>query len=148
MIASFNTVNIFSEMKNLEVTVKDGEHVEGSGAMRVKGAQSASFVLKNPVDISQYVVESGKLHISVYINNPDLLTGATYFYLTSSAMLMKSLFIGICRNISLPRVGTKLNCRSILRRLSAPLKPMPLSTLLLILKSRRRVRLSYLTICM
>lgn len=84
MIASFNTVNIFSEMKNLEVTVKDGEHVEGSGAMRVKGAQSASFVLKNPVDISQYVVESGKLHISVYINNPDLLTGATYFYLTSS----------------------------------------------------------------
>ncbi len=84
MIASLNTVNIFSEMKNLEVTVKDGEHVEGSGAMRVKGAQSASFVLKNPVDISQYVVESGKLHISVYINNPDLLTGATYFYLTSS----------------------------------------------------------------
>ena len=84
MIASFNTVNIFSGMKNLEVTVKDGGHVEGSGAMRVKGAQSASFVLKNPVDISQYVVESGKLHISVYINNPDLLTGATYFYLTSS----------------------------------------------------------------
>ncbi len=84
MIASFNTVNIFSEAKNLAVTVKDAEHVEGSGAMKVTDSQSASFVFKNPVDISQYVVESGRLHISVYINDPELLTGATYFYLTSS----------------------------------------------------------------
>lgn len=84
MIASCNTVNIFSEVKNLEVTVKEAEHVEGSGAMRVKGAQSASFVLKNPVDISPYVAESGKIHISMYINNPDLLNGAVYFYFTSS----------------------------------------------------------------
>lgn len=84
MIASFNTVNIFSEMKNLEVTVKEGEHTEGSGAMRVVGSQSASFVLKNPVDISPYVTENGKIHISMYINNPDLLNGAVYFYFTSS----------------------------------------------------------------
>ena len=84
MIASCNTVNIFSEVKNLEVTVKEAEHVEGSGAMRVVGSQSASFVLKNPIDISPYVAESGKIHISMYINNPDLLNGAVYFYFTSS----------------------------------------------------------------
>ena len=84
MIASCNTVNIFSEVKNLEVTVKEAEHVEGSGAMRVVGSQSASFILKNPIDISPYVAESGKIHISMYINNPDLLNGAVYFYFTSS----------------------------------------------------------------
>lgn len=84
MIASCNTVNIFSEVKNLEVTVKEAEHVEGSGAMRVVGSQSASFVLKNPIDISPYVAENGKIHISMYINNPDLLNGAVYFYFTSS----------------------------------------------------------------
>lgn len=84
MIASCNTVNIFSEVKNLEVTVKETEHVEGSGAMRVVGSQSASFVLKNPIDISPYVAENGKIHISMYINNPDLLNGAVYFYFTSS----------------------------------------------------------------
>lgn len=84
MIASCNTVNIFSEVKNLEVTVKDNEHVEGSGAMRVVGSQSASFVLKNPIDISPYVVESGRIHISMYINNPELLNGVVYFYFTST----------------------------------------------------------------
>ena len=52
--------------------------------MRVVGSQSASFILKNPIDISPYVAESGKIHISMYINNPDLLNGAVYFYFTSS----------------------------------------------------------------
>ena len=56
MIASFNTVNIFSEMKNLEVTVKDGEHVEGSGAMRVKGAQNG----RRRKHIQKFCVESAR----------------------------------------------------------------------------------------
>lgn len=83
MIASCNTVNVFSQMKNLEVTTKSGQYVEGSGAMKITNGYSGSFMLKEPVDISKYMTQEGKLHVSVYVSDASLLTGTVNFYLSN-----------------------------------------------------------------
>ena len=84
MIASFNTKNIFAGSKHLLITTQPGEYVEGSGAMKVINSQVAQLTWKTPVDLSEYMVDSGVLHISVYVNDPKNLGGLTYFTLSSS----------------------------------------------------------------
>lgn len=84
-IMSCNTVNILSSLKNAAVTTAPGEFVEGSGAMKLVNANYAEFYFKDPIDISAYDNENGKLHVSFYINDASLLTGLTYFYLSSAS---------------------------------------------------------------
>lgn len=83
-IMSCNTVNILSSLKNLEVTTNPGEYVEGSGAMKIVNANYAECHFAEPIDLSAYEGQEGKLHISFYINDASLLTGLTYFYLSSA----------------------------------------------------------------
>ena len=83
MIASCNTMNIFEKMKNLEVTTKNGQYIEGSGAMKIVNGSSASFMLKEPVDISEYMTQEGKLHVSIYVSDASLLTGSVNFFLSN-----------------------------------------------------------------
>ena len=83
MIASCNTMNIFDRVKNLEVTTQKGQYIEGSGAMKIVNGSSASFMLKNPVDISKYMTQEGKLCVSLYVSDASLLTGAVNFFLSN-----------------------------------------------------------------
>ena len=86
MIMSCNTVNHFSVLENMVVTTEKNEYVEGSGALRVKDTKQAYLgrgALAKPVDISAY--KNGSIHLSLYINKPELLKEPMQFELTSSA---------------------------------------------------------------
>lgn len=77
MIASFNTKNIFESSENLTVTTENGQYVEGSGAMKVTGAASAAFELKEAINIKDYFAETGAMHISIYVDNAEKINGTT-----------------------------------------------------------------------
>lgn len=86
-IMSCNTVNILSSCKNLEVTSKQGEFVEGTGAMKLTNPNYAECSFKNPIDISAYKNDESKVHISFYINDVSYLKDFTYFYLSSAGSI-------------------------------------------------------------
>ena len=56
------------------IVTKDGEHKEGTGAFKTNNLSKDwfKFVLKDPVDISEY--ENGALHFWLYINDASKLT--------------------------------------------------------------------------
>lgn len=84
MIASCNTINIFKIVKGAKVTTKEGEFLEGTGAMKSTATGEVIFegVLKNPVDVSAY--EKGYLHYSIYLDKPEKCGKELIFELTSS----------------------------------------------------------------
>ena len=86
MIMSCNTVNILEGLTNAEVTTEKSKYVEGTGAFKLKIVTSSvltsTFLLKNPVDISDY--KDGAVHVSFYVNDPALLTSSLNLELTSS----------------------------------------------------------------
>lgn len=83
-IASCNTVNIFSQMKGLQVTTQSGQYVEGSGAMKIVDGTTGTFMLKEPVDISKYMTQQGKVHVSLYISDASKLAGSVGIYLSNA----------------------------------------------------------------
>ena len=83
-ILSCNTMNVLSSVKNLQVTTKRGEFVEGSGAMKLVGADYLECHFKNPIDLSDYQKDNSVMHVSFYINDASLLNGLVYFYLSSA----------------------------------------------------------------
>ncbi len=84
MIASCNTINVFKEYRNAKVTTKEGEFVEGTGALKSISKDSTLMegVLKEPVDISKYI--NGYVHFSIYVNDPKELGDLVVMELTSS----------------------------------------------------------------
>lgn len=86
-IMSCNTVNILSSCKNLDVTTKAGEFLEGTGAMKLSNPNFAECSFKNPIDISSYKNEESKIHISFYINDASYIKDWTYFYFSSSGSI-------------------------------------------------------------
>lgn len=83
MIMSCNTVNILKGIINAEVSVEPGTFVEGTGSFKLDlPSGAASFVLAKPVDISEY--KDGYIHLSLYINNKDILTQNFMLELSSS----------------------------------------------------------------
>lgn len=84
MIMSCNTVNIFESLMFVEVTTKQGEFVEGTGAFKMTGGADsrAEGIFVDPVDISAY--KDGFIHFSLYVNNVSLLTDRINFELSSA----------------------------------------------------------------
>lgn len=83
MIMSCNTVNILKGIVNAEVSVKPGTFKEGTGSFKLNlPSGAASFVLANPVNISQY--KNGYIHLFLYVNNKNILTQNFMLELSSS----------------------------------------------------------------
>lgn len=103
MIASCNTINVFKSLMYAKVTTKEGEFVEGTGAMKSTSSMSTLFegILKQPVDISAY--ESGYVHCSVYINDPTLLGEMLIMELTSSGKADEGEYAYRCQGAELKK---------------------------------------------
>lgn len=85
MLMSCNTVNIFETLSFVEVTTDKGEFVEGTGAYKLVGgveSPRAYGQFAKPADISAY--KDGYLHLSLYVNDVNLLTDRINFELTSA----------------------------------------------------------------
>ncbi len=89
MIASCNTINVFKELKSAQVTTKQGEFVEGTGAMKSTSTGSTLFegVLAKPVDLTEFA--SGYLHYSIYLNKPSKCGKNLVLELTSAGVCDK-----------------------------------------------------------
>ena len=86
MIASCNTIDIFSALNFVEQTSTKGQYVEGTGAFKTVGSENLLIEasLKKPVDVSKY--KDGFLHISFYISDKSCLTEEMFFEMTSSGI--------------------------------------------------------------
>lgn len=85
MIASCNTINIFSSLEFAEVTTVSHEFVEGTGAFKSTDykAPIITGILADPIDVAAY--SNGYVHLSFYVNNTKFLTEDVAFELSSSA---------------------------------------------------------------
>lgn len=84
MIASCNTADIFKTLEFATVTKKDGEFVEGTGALKTTGYSDLLFfgILNAKKDIS--ACKDGYIHISFYIDDVSKLATDVAIEISSS----------------------------------------------------------------
>lgn len=84
MIASCNTVGIFSTLDFAEVTSATREYVEGTGAFKSLNHlwPIVTGILADATDISTY--KDGYIHVSFFVNDTSLLTESVALEISSS----------------------------------------------------------------
>lgn len=90
MIASCNTVDIFSVLESVDVTKASGEYIEGTGALKTKehGETLLFGIFVAKKDISAY--KDGYIHMSFYVDDVSKLASDVVIELSSSEEVDKN----------------------------------------------------------